>query len=86
VFYLILLKGEMQMFNRITINPEVYEGKPCIRNKRITVALIVRLVAGGMSFTEILESYPYLEEEDIKEALEYAALLTEEKAISLPTS
>lgn len=73
------------MFDRITINPEVCEGKPCIRNKRITVSLIVRLVAGGMNFQEILKSYPYLEEEDIKEALEYAALLTEEKAISLST-
>jgi len=73
------------MFKRITVNPEVCEGKPCIRNKRISVSFIVRLVAGGMNFSEIIDAYSYLEEKDIREALEYAALLTEEKAISLPS-
>ena len=73
------------MFERITINPEVCEGKPCIRNLRMPVAIIVRLVAGGMSFSDILSAYPSLEKEDIKQALQYSALLTEEKVVVLPS-
>jgi len=69
------------MFERITIDPEVYHGEPCIRGMRIPVYLIVELVAAGMSFDEILEAYPDLEEEDIKAALEYAAFVTEEGRI-----
>ncbi|MCK4422040.1 DUF433 domain-containing protein [candidate division WOR-3 bacterium] len=73
------------MFERITINPEVCEGKSCIRNLRMPVAIIVRMVAGGMSFSDILNAYPSLEKEDIKQALQYSALLTEEKVIVLPS-
>lgn len=60
-------------FDRITVEPDKLEGKPCIRGLRITVETIVRLVAGGWSFDEILESYPDLERTDIQQALEYAA-------------
>jgi uncharacterized protein (DUF433 family) len=59
--------------SRITINPEVMTGRPCIRGMRITVGTIVGLVASGHSKREILNLYPYLEAEDIDEALAYSA-------------
>jgi uncharacterized protein (DUF433 family) len=59
-------------FERITRNPEVMGGKPCIRGLRVTAGTIVGLVASGLSAAEILEAYPYLEAEDIREALAYA--------------
>jgi uncharacterized protein (DUF433 family) len=60
-------------FERITRNPEVMGGKPCIRGMRVTVGTLVGLVASGLSPAEILKAYPYLEEDDIREALAYAA-------------
>ncbi|NUM74247.1 DUF433 domain-containing protein [candidate division KSB1 bacterium] len=58
---------------RITLNPNVMGGKPCIRGMRVTVEMIVGLVATGYTTAEILKAYPYLEAEDIREALAYAA-------------
>jgi len=58
---------------RITFNPAVMGGKPCIRGMRVTVGMLVGLVAAGRSTAEILQAYPYLEAEDIKQALQYAA-------------
>ena len=66
---------------RITINPLVMGGKPCLRGLRVTVGTIVGLVAEGYSFDQILKSYPYLEKEDIQQALAYAAWRVEEKEI-----
>lgn len=63
----------MNQFERITFDPLVMGGKPCLRRKRVTVGAIVGLVSLGKTFAEILELYPYLEEEDIKQALAYAA-------------
>jgi len=63
----------MAQFTRITLDPEVMGGKPCIRDLRVTVGTLVELVASGHSTAEILEAYPYLEEDDIREALTYAA-------------
>jgi uncharacterized protein (DUF433 family) len=63
---------------RITFDPEVMGGKPCIRGMRVTVGTIVGLVASGHSFEDILKAYPYLEEEDLREALTYAAWRVEE--------
>jgi uncharacterized protein (DUF433 family) len=57
---------------RITVNPGIMGGKPCIRGLRVTVGTIVGLVAAGRSKAEILKLYPYLEESDIAEALSYA--------------
>ncbi len=68
---------------RITIDPNVMGGKPCIRGMRITVATITGLVASGVSFQEILDLYPYIEEEDIKASLSYAAWRAEEFDLSL---
>jgi len=63
---------------RITFDPQVMGGKPCIRGLRVTVGTIVGLVASGHSTTEILQAYPYLEEEDVRQALAYAAWRAEE--------
>jgi uncharacterized protein (DUF433 family) len=68
----------MLEFDRITFDPNVMGGKACIRGMRVTVSLIVNLVANGMSTGEIIEAYPYLEQEDIRQALQYATWLTEE--------
>lgn len=76
----------MPELDRITRNPAVMGGKPCIRGLRVTVGLIVGLVAAGRSWAEILEHYPYLEEEDIRQALAYAAWRAEEIEIPLPAA
>lgn len=67
------------MFNRITFNPQIMGGRACIRGMRITVSLVVNLVANGITIEEILTEYPDLEAEDIKQALQYAAFLTREE-------
>ena len=68
----------MKMLTRITFDPAVMSGKPCIRGLRVTVGTIVGLVASKHSRPEILELYPYLEDEDITEALSFAAWRAEE--------
>ncbi len=68
----------MRGFDRITFDPHVMSGRACLRGMRITVSLIVNLVANGMTTAEILEAYPYLEPEDVRQALQYAAWLAEE--------
>jgi len=65
-------------FDRITFDPNIMGGRACIRGMRITVSLIVNLVANGMTVEEIINEYPDLEPEDIQEALRYAAWATEE--------
>ena len=72
----------MNKFNRITFDPTVMGGKPCLRGLRVTVGTIVGLVASGYSAQAILELYPYLEAGDITEALHFAAWRAEE--IELP--
>jgi len=63
---------------RITFDPSIMGGKPCIRGMRVTVGMIVGLVASGHAKEEILKLYPYLEAEDIDQALAYAAWRVEE--------
>lgn len=63
----------MEILDRITTNPEVMGGKPCIRGLRVTVGTIVGLLAAGRTAEEILHLYPYLEEKDVRQALAYAA-------------
>ncbi len=70
-------------FTRITHDPNVMGGKPCIRGLRVTVGTIVGLVASGRSHAAILKLYPYLTEEDIREALAYAAWRVEEVDVPL---
>ncbi|MBN1362865.1 MAG: DUF433 domain-containing protein [Sedimentisphaerales bacterium] len=68
----------MLEFDRITFDPEVMGGRACIRGMRVTVSLLVNLVASGMTSEEIVQDYPYLEPDDIRQALRYAAWLTQE--------
>ncbi len=68
------------MWDRITIDPEVFHGQPCIRGLRIPVSLIVKLIAAGQSPQQIMEDYPELELADIQQALEYAAWLAAEES------
>lgn len=68
----------MRMLDRITFDPNVMGGRACIRGMRITVSLILNLVANGMTVKDIIEAYPYLEPDDIRQALQYAAWLAEE--------
>ena len=67
------------MFNRITFDPAVMGGRACIRGMRITVALVVNLVANGMSTEDIIREYPELEAEDVRESLKYASALANEE-------
>lgn len=71
----------MRQLQRITLDPTVMGGKPCIRGMRVTVGMIVGLLASGYSHAGVLEAYPYLEETDIREALTYAAWRAEEMEI-----
>jgi len=73
----------MPGFERITFDPNIMSGRACIRGMRITVSLIVNLVANGMGMEEIIEAYPYLEREDVRQALQYAAWLAEETVHAL---
>lgn len=81
----VMFEDEDVKFDRITIDPNVMGGQPCIRGLRIPLALIIRLVASGKTFKEIVEDYPELDEEDVKQALEYAAWVTTEKVIPVKT-
>ncbi len=73
----------MKPLTRITRDPHVMGGKPCIRGMRVTVGTVVGLVAAGHSIDEILAAYPYLEEDDVREALAYAAWRAEEIEVPL---
>jgi len=70
--------------DRITSDPEVLGGRPCIRGQRIRVTDILELLAGGATPAEILTDYPYLEMDDITASLEYAARLSDHPVIRLP--
>ena len=73
----------MSTFRRITFDPRVMGGKPCIRGMRVTVGTIIGLLAAGESTEDILAAYPYLESEDITAALAYAAWRSEETEVPL---
>ena len=75
----------MHKLDRITLNPEVMGGKPCVRGMRVTVGMVVGLVAAGKAVEQIIEAYPYLEPADIEQALSYAAWRAEEKEVTLPS-
>ena len=72
----------VQGLDRITLNPQVMGGKPCIRGMRVTVGMVVGLLATGETVETVLRAYPYLEAEDIQQALSYAAWRAEE--VDLP--
>jgi uncharacterized protein (DUF433 family) len=82
---LVIYKEAVAMLglDRITFDREVMGGRACIRGMRITVSLILNLIANGMTQEEILEAYPYLEPEDIQAALNYAAWLADESVYTV---
>jgi uncharacterized protein (DUF433 family) len=75
----------MKPLDRIKLDPAVMGGKACIRGLRVTVGMVVGLLAAGRSREEILKAYPYLEPEDIDQALSYAAWRVEEREVPLAT-
>jgi uncharacterized protein (DUF433 family) len=72
------------MFDRISFDPKIMGGRACIRGMRMTVSLLVNLVANGMTTEEILSEYPALEAEDVRQALQYASALANEEVHPLP--
>lgn len=69
----------LKELDRITFNPQIMAGKACIRGMRVPASLILNLVANGKTNAEIIDDYPYLEAEDIKQSLLYAAWLANEQ-------
>jgi uncharacterized protein (DUF433 family) len=72
--------------DRITRDPAIMAGKPCIRGMRVTVGTLVGLIASGHSESEILDAYPYVEADDIRQALAYSAWRVEEIELPLPAA
>ena len=75
--------GTMSHIDRITVDPAVMGGRPCIRGMRVTAGMILGNLAAGHTIEEILDAYPYLEREDILAALEYAAVRAQERDLPL---
>jgi uncharacterized protein (DUF433 family) len=71
--------------DRITFDPNTMGGRACIRGMRITVSQVVNLIANGMTIAEVIQDYPYLEKEDVRQALRYAAQLAEEEVHPVPS-
>ncbi|MCP1381839.1 DUF433 domain-containing protein [Runella salmonicolor] len=71
----------MQYLERITIDPELCHGKPCVRGMRWSVEVIIDMLGAGMSFDEIVEDHPELEQEDILACLNYAKLLVSGRSL-----
>jgi uncharacterized protein (DUF433 family) len=75
--------GEVQQSARITMDPEVMGGKPCIRGMRVTVGMIIEALAAGRTIEQLLADFPYIEEPDVREALSFAALLAQGREAGL---
>lgn len=73
----------MEQLDRITMRPDQMGGRPCIRNLRVTVGMVVGQIGAGQSIDELLADYPYLERDDVLQALRYAAWRAEEREIKL---
>ena len=73
----------MTDLDRITVRPEQMGGKPCIRDMRVTVGMIVGQIGAGRTIEAVLADYPYLEREDVLQALRYAAWRSEERDVAL---
>jgi uncharacterized protein (DUF433 family) len=77
------MKKALQGLDRITFDPNVMAGRACIRGMRVTVNLVLNLLANGMTSADIMASYPYIEEDDISQSLRYAAWLADESVLDL---
>ena len=69
--------------DRITFSSDIMGGQACIRDIRVPVSLIVNMIANGASFTDVIEDYEYLEEEDIKQALKYASWTASDQVLAI---
>ena len=76
----------MEKLDRITINPQVCLGQPTIRGMRITVSVILKMLGAGKSVAQVLEAYPELQEEDVRQAIQYAAWVVSDQMHLAPTS
>ena len=76
----------MDTLDRITMNPQVMGGKACIRGQRVTVSMVVGQIGAGHSIDALLADFPYLEREDVLQALRYAAWRIEERELELPSA
>ena len=76
----------MEKLDRITVNPNICLGQPTVRGMRITVSVILKMLAGGKSVQEILAAYPELEVEDVQQAIKYAAWIVSDQIHVAPTA
>ena len=76
----------LAQLDRITVNPNVCLGQPTIRGMRITVGFVLKLLASNLSVQEVLAAYPELEDEDIRQALNYAARTVSDKIVGIPSA
>jgi uncharacterized protein (DUF433 family) len=74
----------MEKLDRITVNPNVCLGQPTIRGMRITVSVILKMLAAGKSVQDVLEAYPELEAEDVHQAIQYAAWVVSDQIQMVP--
>jgi uncharacterized protein (DUF433 family) len=81
--FVCLIYHDVHQFDRITIDPGVMGGKPCIRGMRVTVGMIVEALAAGRTIEQLLTDFPYIEEPDIREALGFAARRAQRHEIRL---
>lgn len=81
-----IIRLAMNRFDRISHEPNVMGGKPCIKGKRVTVGMIVSQIATGQTMEELLAAYPYIEREDVLQALLYAAWRSDERDVSLESA
>ncbi|MEW6356690.1 MAG: DUF433 domain-containing protein [Planctomycetota bacterium] len=76
----------MEKLDRITVNPNVCLGQPTIRGMRITVSVILKMLAAGQSIQDVLNAYPELEAEDVQQAIQYAAWVVSDQLHMVPTA
>ena len=76
----------MEKLDRITIDPRVCLGQPTVRGMRITISVILKMLAGGKSADDVLKAYPELEAEDIRQAIQYAAWIVSDQTHYVPMS
>jgi len=79
-------ENNMEKLSRITINPNVCLGQPTVRGMRITVSVILKMLAGGNSIQEVLEAYPELEVEDVQQSIKYAAWIVSDQIHIVPAA
>jgi uncharacterized protein (DUF433 family) len=75
---------QIELLNRISVNPNICFGKPCIKGHRIWVSLILDFLASGMSITELLTEYPQLQPEDIYVCISYGAVMSSDRYVDIP--